>query len=119
MKDEPEDLRSRTKRFGISIIQLYVQLPNSRPAQVLGGQFLRSGSSIGAHYREACRARSDAGFVSKMEVALQELDETGYWLGVLTESKIFCAQCAFDLLAETNELISIFVTIVRRRKEDW
>jgi len=116
-KSEPEDLRSRTKRYGLAIVQLYVCIPGSRAAQVMAGQLLRSGTSIGAHYRESCRARSDAEFVSKIELALQELDETAYWLEVLTESKTYIGQNAFDVLIETNELIRIFVTIVKRRKE--
>jgi four helix bundle protein len=121
MKDEgkaPEDLRSRTKRYGLSVISLFTRLPSSRPAQVIGGQFLRSGSSVGAHYREASRSRSDAEFISKIETALQELDETAYWLEVLTESQIYVQSDAFDLLGETDELISIFVTIIRRRKNN-
>jgi four helix bundle protein len=118
MNAEPEGLRPRTKRYGLSVIALFIRLPGSRWAQVIGGQFLRSATSVGAHYREACRARSDAEFVSKIETALQELDETAYWLELLTESKTYTQQDAVDLLGETNELISIFVTIVKRRKNE-
>jgi len=70
-----QDLRERTKQFALRIIRLYAALPKSAVAQVVGKQMLRSGTSVGAHYREAWRARSDAEFVSKMEGALQELDE--------------------------------------------
>jgi four helix bundle protein len=82
MKDEedrigPEDLRTRTKRYALDVIAFYVVLPGTPQAQVMGRQMLRSGTSVGAHYREACRARSDAEFISKIEGGLQELDETG------------------------------------------
>jgi four helix bundle protein len=113
----PEDLRTRTKRYGLSVIAMYVRLPRRLDeARVLGGQFLRSGTSVGAHYREGCRARSDAEFISKIEVALQELDETAYWLELFIESGIYNRPDAVALLAETDELIRIFVTIMRKRK---
>ena len=81
---------------------------------MLGKQVLRSGTSIGAHYREASRARSDAEFLSKMRFALQELDETAYWLELLIESEIVSATKLFDLQQETDELIAIFVTIAKK-----
>jgi len=71
-----KDLRQRTKKFALRIIRLYSSLPRRGDGQVLGGQILKSGTSVGAHYREACRAKSNADFVSKIEGALQELDET-------------------------------------------
>jgi four helix bundle protein len=86
MTDEQmKDLRVRTKNFALRIIRLYGSLPKSTEAQVLGKQVLRSGTSVGAQYREGQRAKSDADFISKAEGALQELDETGYWLELLTE----------------------------------
>ncbi len=120
MKDElnqPEDLRIRTKRFALAIIKEYVALPKNDVMRVLGGQFLRSGTSPGAHYHEACRARSDAEFISKLEVALQELDETIYWLDLVIDSGLHAAPTGITaLIPEANELISIFTTIVRKRK---
>src|SRR5687768_5899387 len=114
--DEPEDLRPRTKRYGLAIVNLYVRVPGSPAAQVMGRQALRSGTSIGAHYREACRARSNAEFISKLELALQELDETAYWLELLTDSNTLAASDTRALLCETDVLIRVFVSIVRRRK---
>ncbi len=119
MTDEqnaPEDLRLRTKRYALSIISLFTRLPSSSVTRILGGQFLRSGTSIGAHDREASRSRSDAEFVSKIEVALQELDETAYWLELLADSDIHNHPDTESLLQETDELIRIFVAIVRKRK---
>jgi four helix bundle protein len=72
----PSDLRERTKKFALRRIKLYSALPRRGDAQVLGNQILKAGTSVGAHYREACRAKSDADFISKIEGALQELDET-------------------------------------------
>jgi four helix bundle protein len=75
------ELKARTKAFALRIIRLYSSLPKNGPATVIGHQLLKSGTSVGAHYREACRARSPAEFVSKIEGGLQELDErqTNSW----------------------------------------
>jgi|ERR1051326_251073 four helix bundle protein len=119
MKDgngRPEDLRARTKKFALRIIRLFSALPKEMIAQVLGKQLLRSGTSVGAHYREAFRAKSRADFISKMEGALQELDETEYRLELLVESNSIPLKRLQPLLDETNELISIFVAIVKRTK---
>ena len=89
MKDEkPIDLKQRTKAFALRIIRLFAAIPNTTEAQVIGKQLLRSGTSVGAHYREACRARSSAEFVSKIEGGLQELEESAYWMELLIESNI-------------------------------
>lgn len=120
MKDEtqkPEDLRPRTKNFALRIIRLYSALPKETVAQVLGKQLLRSGTSVGAHYREAFRGKSRADFISKMEGALQELDETQYWLELLVEAGSASQKHLQALLDETDELIAIFVTIVKRTKD--
>jgi four helix bundle protein len=111
-----QDLRARTKQFALRIIRLYSALPKSTEAQVIGKQVLRSGTSVGAHYREASRGKSDADFISKIEGALQELDETSYWLELLAESKIVSAEKIELLQKETNELIAIFVTMVKNVK---
>ena len=78
MKDEKDDLRSRTKAFALRIIKLYETLPRSGSAHVLGHQLLRSGTSVGANFREAHRARSNAEFISKVGDSLKELEETSY-----------------------------------------
>src|SRR5688572_19251473 len=86
--NEQEDLARRTRRFALAVVRLYVSLPRSTVSYVLGRQLLAAGTSVGAHYREARRAKSNADFVSKVEGALQELDETGYWLELLQEARI-------------------------------
>ena len=108
MSHDPTDLKNRTKLFALRIIKMYQALPNSGEAQVLGKQILRSGTSVGAQYREACRAKSPADFINKMEGSLQELDETGYWLELLAESKILPAEQLIDLQKENDELTAIF-----------
>jgi four helix bundle protein len=117
MKDEKEnDLKLRTKAFALRIIRLYSSLPKTTEAQVMGKQVLRSGTSVGAHYREAYRAKSDADFINKMEGGLQELDETGYWLELLVESGVVQAEKLVSLTQETDELTAIFVSIVVKVK---
>ena len=113
---EYQNLRDRTKAFALRIIKVYTSLPKKLEAQILGKQVLRSGTSVGAHYREAFRSRSTAEFISKMEGGLQELDETAYWLELLVDSKIFLAKRVADLLKETEELIAIFTSCVRNAK---
>src|SRR5947208_16550164 len=105
--DSRQDLRQRTKAFALRIIKLYVALPKTTEAQVIGKQVLRSGTSVGAHYREACRAKSDADFISKIEGGLQELEETLYWLELLSEAEIFAKDRLKPLQGEANELLAI------------
>ena len=112
-----QDLRKRTKEFALRIIKLYAALPRTTEAQVLGKQILRSGTSVGAHYREACRAKSNADFISKIEGGLQELDETLYWLELLADAKIVTPTRLAPLVQETNELIAMFVTMAKGVKE--
>ena len=109
-------LRERTKMYALRIIRMYSALPRAVIAQVIGKQVLRSGTSVGAQYREACRSRSPAEFVSKTEGALQELDETDYWLDLLIESNILPARRLGDLRHETDELIAIFTASARTTK---
>ncbi|MBN2117977.1 MAG: four helix bundle protein [Anaerolineales bacterium] len=113
----PQDLRTRTSDFGLRIIRLYVSLPKTTEAQVIGKQVLRSGTSIGAHYREGHRAKSDADIVNKFETALQELDETDYWLDLLIKAGITSASKVEPLIRETGELLAIFTTIVTKIKK--
>ncbi|OIO83766.1 MAG: four helix bundle protein [Anaerolineae bacterium CG2_30_58_95] len=118
MKSEnPQDLKVRTSEFALQIIRMYVRLPKTTEAQVIGKQVLRSGTSVGAHYREGHRAKSDADVVSKFEGLLQELDETDYWLDLLVKAGIVPAKTLEPLIKETNELIAIFVTIVTKIKK--
>jgi len=111
------DLRVRTKQFALRIVNLYSSLPKTTVAQVMGKQVLRSGTSVGAHYREASRARSTAEYISKIEVGLQELDETTYWLELLQESEIVEQAKLESLFQEGEELTSILVACVKTAKQ--
>lgn len=111
------DLRKRTKDFALRIIRVFVSLPPTTVAQVLGKQLLRSGTSVGAHYREACRARSTAEFISKIEGGLQELDETLYWLELVVEAEVIPANLLTSLMDEANQLIAILVTCAKNAKQ--
>jgi four helix bundle protein len=110
------DLKKRTKLFALRIIKLFRSLPNSPDAQVIGKQILRSGTSVGAQYREACRSRSDSEFISKMTSSLQELDETVYWMELLVESSIVSADKLADLQDENEQLTAIFASSIQTAK---
>ena len=112
MKNEEMDLRTRTKLFARRIIRLYTRLSKETVAQVLGKQVLRSGTSIGANYREACRARSKAEFISKTGDCLKEADETLYWLELLQEERIVSQRKLSSLLDEADQLVAIFVASI-------
>ena len=100
-------------RFGVRVIRLCQTLGDLGAAGVINRQLIRSGTSVGAQYREACRARSSAEFVSKVQSALQELDESMYWMELLIEAEIVERGKLKPLLMEADELAAIFVASVR------
>ena len=109
-----KDLRARTKNYALRIIRLYRALPRrDGVADILGKQLLRSGTSVAAHYREACRAKSDLDFISKLEGGQQELDESDLWLELLTDSGVIRPALIQPLRQETDELMAIFVTMTK------
>jgi four helix bundle protein len=117
MKADKRDMRDRTKRYASTAIKLCCSLPKSRPeVQVVGRQLLRSGTSVAANYREASRARSSAEFVSKIELCAQEADESMLWLELLRDDCGITGRAVSDLLQESDELISIFVTMAKNTK---
>ena len=116
MKDGGVDLKGRTKELALRVIRMYARLPKTAVARVLGKQVLRSGTSVGANYREADEGRSKAEFVAKMGDSLRELSETEYWLELLVESEIAKPQTMTPLLNETRELKLIFATIIRKAR---
>lgn len=113
---ENPDLLERTKQFALRIITVFRALPRDTATRVLGQQLLRSGTSVGAQYREAQRAKSDADFISKIEGASQELEETRYWLELLAEAGLIPSARLAPLHDEATQLLAIFVTIARRTK---
>ena len=114
----PEDLKVRTKRYALRVIRLFQSLSASGAAGVIGRQLLHSATSVGAQYREACRARSTAEFVSKIESALQELSESEYWIELLIEGDLVKPELLADLLKESRELIAIFTASATTAKRN-
>ena len=118
MQKEENDLRNRTKEFALRIVRMFGALPKTTEAQVLGKQVLRSGTSVGANYREAYRGRSKTEFIAKCGDCLRELEETGYWLELLVEGEIVPAAKLADLQKETDELLAIFVSSINTSKRN-
>lgn len=111
-----QDLRLRTRQFALRIIKLVASLPKTGPGKIIGSQILRSGTSVGANYAEAFRSRSKPDYISKHGVCLQELEETAYWLDLLTDAEIVKPARLSPLKQETSELIAIFVSIIKSTK---
>ncbi|MEI6211205.1 MAG: four helix bundle protein [bacterium] len=111
------DLRQRTKLFALMVIRMYTELPKrDTVASILGKQVVRSGTSVGANYREASRGRSKAEFIAKIGDCLREIDETEYWLELLVESGLVPVAKMSGVLDETRQLIAIFTTIDKKAK---
>jgi four helix bundle protein len=113
---DERDLRERTTQFALRVIKAFVALPKTTEAQVLGKQLLRSGRSIGANYREAHRARSKSEFIAKCGDSLKEAEETAYWLELLFKANIVTAARLDPLRSEVDEIVAIFVAIMKRSK---
>ena len=116
LSKDDRDLRERTKGFAMRFVRMYSALPKSTEAQVLGKQVLRSGTSVGANYREACRGRSKAEFIAKVGDCLKELDESSYWFELLEETGVVASVALEPLQKECNELLAIFTTIAKKCK---
>lgn len=106
------EMKTRTKAFGLRIIKLTESLPNKRITNVIGNQLLRCGTSVGANYRAACRARSNADFIAKMGIVEEETDETIYWIEMLVEAEIIKQKLVNNLLDEANQILSIVVSSI-------
>ena len=108
-----DELKDRTKEFGKRIIKMVNALPNNKAASVISYQIIRSATSVGANYRAACRSRSTAEFISKINVVMEEADETLYWLELLVETELMKKKLLEDLLVEANELTAIFASTLK------
>ena len=111
------DLRERTKKFALQIIQLASKMPRTREADIIAKQVVKSGTSVGANYREASRARSKAEFSAKIGVVEQEADESLYWLEIIRECGWIAEKLVRDLIKEADELVAIFTTIGKKSKK--
>jgi len=101
------EMKKRTKQFALRTIQLCDTLPESRAGRVIANQLLRCSTSVGANYRAACRARSGLDFVNKLGIALEEADESAYWLELIVEANLMPESRVSGLLQEANELTAI------------
>jgi four helix bundle protein len=113
-----EELKSRTKQFALRIIHLCQSLPQATEAYVIKKQLLRSGTSVAANYRAACRARSNAEFFSKISIVIEEADETMFWLELLQEAGIVKAERLTMLYQESEEILKIMVVARANSKKD-
>jgi four helix bundle protein len=109
-------LKERMKRFGLSVIRLAEKMPKSRAAAIVSDQMVRAGTSAGANYRSACRARSRAEFIAKVGIVEEELDETLYWLEVSIEAGFLLQREADGAMREGRELLAIAVSSIRTAK---
>ena len=112
-----EQLKKRTKEFAKNIIHLCRNLPNNREGRLIGDQMFRSGTSVAANYRAACRGRSKAEFVSKLAIVEEEADETMFWLEVIKEMGIYKEPVVEDLIKESDEIVAIIVSSIRTVKK--
>ena len=117
MRNENE-LKQRTKNFALRIIGLVDGLPVGRTSEVIGRQLLRSGTSVGANYRAACRAKSVADFIAKMGIVEEEADECVYWMELLGETQLAQPEKLQPLMTEADELVAITVASIRTAKEN-
>jgi four helix bundle protein len=109
-------MKLRTKSFALRVVRLCRALPRTQEARILGGQILRSSTSVAANYRAACRSRSRAEFVAKLGIVLEEADETAFWLELIQEVGLFTEDKLQSLCAEAGELVAIFVSSIRTAK---
>ena len=110
---DEKTFKDRTKKLAVTIIKQMDKLPNSRAADVVARQVIRSGSSVGANYRAACRAKSTPDMINKMKIVKEEADETQYWLEILVEAGISPKEQIADLHKETDEILAMTVASLK------
>jgi four helix bundle protein len=110
---DEQAFKQRTKKLALQVIQLVEALPATKSASVIGRQLLRSGTSVGANYRSACRGKSTADVLSKLAIVEEEADETAYWFELLIEGDIVPASLVAELLKETNEITAMTVASIK------
>jgi four helix bundle protein len=108
-----DDMKERTRAFALCVIRLAESLPNTPTANVIRNQMVRCGTSVGANYRAACRARSRPDFIAKMGIVEEEADESSYWIELLIDAGIVKRERVVDLLQEGDEIVSIVVSSIK------
>jgi four helix bundle protein len=112
-----ENLKRRTKKFALQVIKFFETLPKNETCRILGRQLLRAGTSVGANYRSACRAKSTADFISKPGTVEEEADESSYWMELLVENGKVSETEAASLIKEANELLAIAVSSINTARK--
>lgn len=110
---DPETFKKRTKDFALRIIRLVESLQRSCTGEAISRQLVRSGTSVGANYRAACRARSTKDFIAKLKLVEEECDETMYWLELLVDAKLVKASVLKDLEREAGEILAMIVSSIK------
>jgi len=113
-----EELKKRTKNFALMIIRVVEELPDSKAGRTIGNQLIRSGTSVAANYRTACRSRSSADFISRVTIVEEECDETLFWLELIVESNLLEKERLLEVLKEADELTAIFTASGRTAKNN-
>lgn len=117
MSEASENMKQRTKQFALRMIRMMKSLPENPVARVIGSQALRSGTSVGANYRAACRARSPADFCSKMGIVEEETDESIYWMELMAEAELFPKKRLEPLMQEADEILAITVSSIKTARK--
>jgi four helix bundle protein len=111
-----EEMRRRTKEFAKKVIELCRELPNNREGRLIGNQLFKSGTSVAANYRAACRGRSKADFIAKLGIVEEESDETLFWLEIIEEMNICDPSAVHLLMQECDEIVAIVVSSIKTAK---
>ena len=113
-----DDLKLRFRKYSVRIIKMVDKLPNTISGRAIGSQIVRSGTSPGANYRAACRAKSDKDFINKLKIVEEEVDETGYWIEVISDSELIKPELLLEIQKETKELLAIITkSIITKRNK--
>ncbi len=112
-----DNLKDRTKRFALRVIRVAERLPKNKTADVISRQLLRSGTSVGANYRAACRAKSPADFISKMGTVEEETDESLFWMELLVDARLMSEELLGELQTEARKILAIVVSSIKTAKK--
>ena len=115
---DEQEMKKRTKQFALRVMKLVGALPQNTVARAIGNQLVRSGTSVGANYRSACRGRSKAEFAAKLGIVVEEADESAYWLELIIEGQLLTPNLVEPLLQEANELTAIMAASRKTARGD-
>lgn len=113
-----EQLKTRTKKFAIEVIQFTEKIPRTRAGRVIEDQFLRSGTSVGSNYRAVCKAKSRKDFINKLNIVAEESDETQFWLELLMESGMMKNEEVAEIYDESRQITAMITASIRTAKQN-